>query len=412
MRISKNSLISAFAFLLFFPGFFAYHSLVGLGYLDPFLGGFFRPIAIIFLPVLLFLFFQGLNKKAIILNRLDYLFIAVIIYTGFVGLLNIALGSGRSIEVDLFESTISRLLLNLAMYLLARTVDYQNNSLKKIAMLSLLIMCGVAFFNIGQSGIFYLALDATDQHEVAGYQGFARSIVVTAIFVLAATNSISLFLVLSLISLSGLFVNGARSEFIGFAVSLSFIVIYKFNIKSSIFGLIALIFSVLIVINIVPSEIIQRNRFIELLYEGQSSSGAARSELNDAAIVTIAENPLLGDYGSYALATGGSVGRYAHNLLSAWVDLGFFGFILYVASFLVVGVVIFKAKIKEKDGDLLSNLVVGLFFFTMPLMLLSKEYGYLLFGLTIGFAARMLDVSRRKIGVQLRIQGRSKFTEQ
>mgnify|MGYP006331453811 FL=1 len=149
---------------------------------------------------------------------------------------------------------------------------------------------------------------------------------------------------------------------------------------------------------------------MELLYEGKSSSVMARSELSDAAIVTIVENPLLGDYGSYALATGGGVGSYAHNLLSAWVDLGVFGFILYVASFLFMGLAIFNAQTKEKDEDVLLNIVVGLFFFTIPLMLLSKDYGYLLFGLTIGFVARMIDVSRRKYSVQLRPQGCSKFS--
>ncbi len=410
MRIVKNLKIPGFAFLLFFPGFFAYHSLVGLGYLTPFLGGFFRPIAIIFLPIFVLLFFRRLNDGSIVLNRLDCFFVVIFIYSGFVGLINYALGSGLEIEAELLESTISRLTLNLAMYLLARTVDYESHTLKKIIIFSLLIMCGVAFFNIGQRGIFYLAVDVADQDSVAGYQSFARSIVVVAIFALAVTKSIPFFLVLSIISLAGLFVNGARSELIGFVVSLFFVVFYKFNIKKSLFGLILLISSLLVLINIVPSEIIEGNRFMELLYEGKSSSVMARSELSDAAIVTIVENPLLGDYGSYALATGGGVGSYAHNLLSAWVDLGVFGFILYVASFLFMGLAIFNAQTKEKDEDVLLNIVVGLFFFTIPLMLLSKDYGYLLFGLTIGFVARMIDVSRRKYSVQLRPQGCSKFS--
>ena len=83
MRIVKNLKIPGFAFLLFFPGFFAYHSLVGLGYLTPFLGGFFRPIAIIFLPIFVLLFFRRLNDGSIVLNRLDCFFVVIFIYSGF-----------------------------------------------------------------------------------------------------------------------------------------------------------------------------------------------------------------------------------------------------------------------------------------------------------------------------------------
>jgi hypothetical protein len=411
MKSLKNLQFSEFAFLLLFPGFFAYHSLVGLDYLNPFLGGFFRPLSIIFLPLLIFLFFRRFNARKIILNRLDYIFIVIIFYASFVGLVHYALGSGFVIEVELFESTISQLILNLAMYLLARTIDYENSTLKYMAIFGLFAMCVVVFLNIGQSGIFYLAMDAVDRDAVAGYQGFARSIVVTAIFVLATTKDVRLFLAISLIVISALFVNGARSELIGFAVSLFFMIIYKFNIKASLFGLIALLFLLLAAILLVPSEIIEHNRFMELLNEGRlASSAVARGELSDAAIESIVNNIFLGDYGSYALNGFEGVGGYAHNLLSAWVDLGVFGFILYVASFIIVGVAVFNARNNEKNGDVLSSIVVGFFFFTMPLMLFSKNYGYLLFGLTIGFSARMLDVARRKSGAQLRVQGRSELS--
>ncbi len=51
--------------------------------------------------------------------------------------------------------------------------------------------------------------------------------------------------------------------------------------------------------------------------------------MKNFAINTIAANPVLGDYASYP------AGDYAHNVLSAWVDLGLFGFIFLIALLLL-----------------------------------------------------------------------------
>jgi O-antigen ligase len=50
--------------------------------------------------------------------------------------------------------------------------------------------------------------------------------------------------------------------------------------------------------------------------------------LNVQALETIAKYPLQGSYASY------EPGSYAHNILSAWVDLGLFGFLALVALLL------------------------------------------------------------------------------
>ena len=57
---------------------------------------------------------------------------------------------------------------------------------------------------------------------------------------------------------------------------------------------------------------------------------AFRSSLKEenVAIESIKSNFFLGDYGSYVSNLG--IGMYSHNLLSAWVDLGLFGFVFYI----------------------------------------------------------------------------------
>lgn len=399
VRNFNISKFPGFAFFVFFPGFFVYHSLVAFGYISPFLGGFFRPVAILGLPIFIYILARRVSNNKVVLNRLDIIFFGIMLHIAVVCVLNFAFGKEGGGENEVFLSTLSRIILNFPMYCIARTIDYQGSTLRKVFVFSLLGMCGFAFLNIGQSGIFYLALDASNQDAVAGYQGFGRSIVVSAIFVLALTNNLFLFVFYSMVSIAGLFVNGARSELIGFIFSLAVMVIYKFHLRSSVFGFVVLVSILLVAINAAPSQVIEGNRFMELVYGQESSSAIARSSLSSAAFETIIDNPVFGGYGSYALVDGGGIGNYAHNLLSAWVDLGIFGFALYLVAFFVMGLVFLEFKSKGGDIDKLSHIAIGFFSYTVLLMLFSKEYGYLLFGLTLGFVARLSDSAKRKLAV-------------
>jgi hypothetical protein len=67
------------------------------------------------------------------------------------------------------------------------------------------------------------------------------------------------------------------------------------------------------------------NRILELLDLSQSTSANKRHHLTVYAMQTIAAHPILGDYASY------KPGYYSHNVLSAWVDLGLFGFVYLLA---------------------------------------------------------------------------------
>ena len=71
------------------------------------------------------------------------------------------------------------------------------------------------------------------------------------------------------------------------------------------------------------------NRILELLDLSHSTSANKRHHLTMHAVQTIKAHPFLGDYASYA------PGYYSHNILSAWVDLGLFGFI-YLNAILVI----------------------------------------------------------------------------
>ncbi|UUZ54929.1 O-antigen ligase family protein [Massilia sp. H-1] len=71
------------------------------------------------------------------------------------------------------------------------------------------------------------------------------------------------------------------------------------------------------------------NRILELLDLSQSTSANKRHHLTMYAMNTIAQFPVFGDYASY------NPGFYSHNVLSAWVDTGLFGF-LFVLAILVL----------------------------------------------------------------------------
>jgi hypothetical protein len=76
-------------------------------------------------------------------------------------------------------------------------------------------------------------------------------------------------------------------------------------------------------------------RVFELLDLSRSTSANKRHHLTLYAKQAIAAHPLLGGYASYQL------GYYAHDVLSAWVDPGLFGFVYLLVLTAVPGVPMF-----------------------------------------------------------------------
>jgi hypothetical protein len=324
LSISEKFTIRA-AFMLLFPGFFFYQTLLGLGAIRAFLGGYFAVVALgLTFPLLIF-YFRAIKRDRNYFSKFDAYIAFFLIYYALVLAFNIAAGVNGSIA----QRYVLSLLFFVVSYIIFRMMDADNKRFLTLAVLSLVLMSAITlYFSI--DGFFYLqALDEAQSPEsLATYQGFARSYIYTFLIVIALVKSIGTRFLLYGLAAASLFLNGARSEFAAVLFSIPVIELYytKYKLYSVVpFSLLLILFAANMhtLVQMLPD-----NRTLQLFDLSQSSSVAARQQLSSNAWRTITENPIFGDFGSYP------DGNYAHNILCAWVDFGLPGFLLFAALLL------------------------------------------------------------------------------
>jgi hypothetical protein len=306
------------AFLLLFPGFFFYQTLLGLGIIGAFLGGYFTLVALILTLPLVFFYGVSAKRNDYHLSKLDLYCLVCMIYFLLVAAINFAAGASTII----IERYVQAVIFCIDTYIIFRMIDLGDRKFIALAVISLVIMSVITvYFSI--DGFFFLqALDAAkDPDSLATYQGFARSYIYTYLIVICVTKSIGVRFLLYGMASFALFLNGARSEFVAVLFSIPLIELYytrhKLILVSCVFFLLPLLgMSVDAIVGMLPN-----NRTLQLLDLSHSSSAVARQHLTSQAWRTISENPVLGDFASYP------DGHYAHNILSAWVDFGLVGFL-------------------------------------------------------------------------------------
>ncbi|MBP1204721.1 hypothetical protein JOD97_002763 [Duganella sp. 1411] len=305
------------AFLLLFAGFFAYQTLLGLGLIRAFLGGYFAAVSLLMFPVLLLSYLRRLHAQAFRLHGVDAAFLGFLAYFAAVILANAPFVSLASVGYHLLGMVY---MLNL--FIIFKTLDFGSRRFQLTQLASLAAMSAVVF-SYSVDGAFYLAMlgAALDPDSVATYQGFSRSYLMPMIVALACTRSRPLRWALYALGLPTLYINTARSEFGALLFLIPLIEFHASRHRMIMLAALLLVFMLIkfnldAIIAAVPS-----NRTLELLDPSHSSSVSARHHLTVLALRTIDLHPVLGDYASYP------PGYYAHNILSAWVDLGLFGFL-------------------------------------------------------------------------------------
>jgi hypothetical protein len=304
------------AFFLLFPGFFFYQTLLGLGLIRAYLGGYFAVISLLMLPPLLLSYLRQLRARHYQLPRVDAAFLAFLAYFAAIVACNAA-GANPAIT----SHHVLALVYLFNLFVIFTSLDFDSRRFRWTQLASLAGMSCIVFA-YSVDGAFYLAAlgAARDPDSVATYQGFSRSYLLPLAVMLACTPRRSLRWALYALGLPTLYINTARSEFGALLFLIPLIELHtarhRLPMLAAFIGAAALIqFKLQDILAVVPS-----NRTLELLDLSQSSSASMRHELTLQALASIARHPLLGDYASY------QVGLYAHNVLSAWVDLGLLGF--------------------------------------------------------------------------------------
>ncbi|MES2324793.1 MAG: hypothetical protein V4633_21240 [Pseudomonadota bacterium] len=367
--------VGMLAFLALFPGFFFYHTLLGLGLMSAVLGGYFAPVSLLVVGPLSFLYLLRVRRTPGQLTRADVLFLLYIAYF----LAVIAVNAMAGANAKIVSNHILGVLFILNMFFIFRLTDCARRDFRLACIVSLVGMSAIVFaFSV--EGSFYLATlgTAKNPESLATYQGFSRSYLITFTVAIAFCRQLSLRVLLYCLAAPTLFVNTARSEFVAMLFLVPIIELYFSRhkiIMTAVFAALCLLVYLNLeqILSMLPS-----NRILELLDLSHSTSANKRHHLTMYAMNTIGKFPMFGDYASY------SPGFYSHNVLSAWVDTGLFGF-LFVLALLVLPLAQMMLRgflVRERSGAFI--LAFTLAASTLLLLASSHYFTDMLIGATLG----------------------------
>lgn len=304
-------------FLLLFPGFFIYQTLLGLGVMRAYLGGYFSIVACALLPPLAWYYFVATKKFKNYFFRTDLCFLLFAIYYSMVLTANFMVGTNAA----LVQKYVLGLVFCVDLYIIFRMMDLTDKLFVLMVSTCLCLMSAITIY-FSVDGFFYLKnLDeASNPESMATYQGFARSYIYTFLILVSVIDKVGMRLLVYVLAIVTLFLNGARSEFS--AVLFIIPIMEMYYARNKIYAVALIFFSAIWVGANFDAllRVLPESRILQLFDMSHSSSSAARDQLSLDAWRTILQNPVFGDFGSYA------EGHYAHNILCAWVDFGLIGF--------------------------------------------------------------------------------------
>jgi hypothetical protein len=376
--------VADLAFLALFPGFFFYQSAIGAGIIGPVLGGYFSLVAFALLPPLLFVYSSRIMASRSFFTSADLAFCCFIAYFLFIVALNYAGGAEPDVSTH-HALSISHLV---AVFIIFRLADFHRQTMRRVALLSLLLMSIVIFMQSGE-GSFYLEnkADGDESSGLATYQGFARSYLVTLLAVAPFAVTRRARIVLYLFAVPALYLNGARSELLVSIALVMAIEVFHARHKLTVLMMFLALFGAVIWNADELIRMLPHNRTLELLESFSSSSVESRNMLFAHALETIGRYPLLGEYGGYFTVHG--PGSYVHNIFSAWVDIGLFGFVYLLLMILVptahLGMEIARpGNLQDRLHRQELLLAFGVLFVTVLMVFSAKSFTYMVIGGALG----------------------------
>ena len=144
--------IGAAAFLALFPGFFFYHTLLGLGRMGAVLGGFFAPVSLLAVPPLLFIYVYRIRHERLQFSRHDLYFNLYILY--FMAIVGVnALGGGK---LQIVVNHVLGILFIVNLFFIFKFTDFSQPALRRVLIACLFAMSAIVFA-YSVDGSFYLA---------------------------------------------------------------------------------------------------------------------------------------------------------------------------------------------------------------------------------------------------------------
>ena len=364
----KKNLVLIILVLFIFFGFIVYNIGNLLGFFDVLPTGWLFISSAISLPILL-LFKNEYNYKQSYLKSSDFYFKFYLVI--FIIVLLSAYCNGKNEMIIL--GNVSNIIVIYVFYLIGKNFpEVFSGIINKL----LLIFYAFAtiFILLNRSTIinFWDFVDVSLNYQGLGLSYFVLTLINFPNF--KRTFRLPIYFV----SIFVLSILGARSEIIGLCFA---IVIYEFfYLKLELRFILTLSFILLIIL--LPSiigflaEVTGQQKLNGIINYSKDDSFTNREFYNNMGYKTIQENSLLGDYASY------ESGEYIHNVLSAWVDVGFFGFFSIILAMLFSVKNLIKLTLNHKGSFLFMILAFNISVFIVSIF--SKYHMYPLIGLALG----------------------------
>lgn len=376
--------LALFGFQALLPGFFVYHFLLAKGLIPPVFGGYSTAMAMVWFAPLSMLFVQQVSRPGT-RCAMDGAFVAFVVYTLVVLLLNMALGA----RGEAAGEQIGVIPQFVVLYIVARSVDPRAPRLRGVLVMTLLAMSVAIVTNADEGTFLAVSLDLLGSADYfANYQAYGFVYSVCLIYVLCATPSRKQRMAIYLFAFPTLFLNGARTELIG--VVLLTLVLEFLRSKHKLFTLVIAAALVAAAAAALPllADLYPESRTIFLFLDySDDLSKLERARMLYDGWKSIQESPWVGALGSH------KPGEHIHNALSAWVDLGLPGFAAYVA--LIVLPLIDLCLLRRADlNDPDYQLAVSFAFLVALFAITAKHYTHQLLPLAVGAYARYLMMHR------------------
>ncbi len=323
---------SAIGFFVLFPGFIVYHTLVAMGVMPALLGGLFGVVSVMLFIVYSALLPSQLHGMLVSTRGFALMALAFFAYVLAWGLVNYGLQGGRVMQAALIQ-TIETLVLWLVLFMMGYRLPLDSPRLARAFWIAFVLIAAYLVFHVATTGqwMFFARhmIEAEEGENVSTYQGYARSALVLLVYLIAISQRANVRAGLIVTGAFVMFVLGARSELYAFLALSAVLLMLWAGMRVKYMLTLLAVTAALIVLVVSQFESLAGSRQLQILDLSGTSSWLARQNLGQRAVEQIVSSPLLGRFGGH-ISSSGVTGGYAHSMLSAWVNYGLLGFLLYV----------------------------------------------------------------------------------
>lgn len=371
-RIEKFAVL---AFVLLFPGAFFYHVGTGIGYIPHVLGGYISYVGAAILSVFLANSLLATIKDRTV-KKYDLSFYIFIILFGSIS----AISYINGYHIENAQSNFLLFINLIACFYIFKGINLTDQTFKKTILTSTLLMSATILY-LSSGGRFSIELLSETPESVASYQTFAIAYICPLALSIGKTETRLYRNAIFALGMICLYLNSARSEFVGLVI---FFLVFeasasKYRIITPVIAIALATIALVALVSIDPE--MADNRITQLMDLSKDESSNVRDAISREGLEKILASPVFGDYGNY------EPGYYIHNILSAWQELGIFGFAYFIFLIYSPTKRFAVSALMYGDRSRGTALCLGMLAATIVLLIFGKYFAYPLVAVALGMAS-------------------------